>query len=78
MADGCVSFCRILEIIIYTLHHWYTFRFLMSTAFSSEKADSVIIHLLEVMAIISIPAEIKTNNTPSYVSKKMEYFFYLL
>ncbi|KAL6091523.1 hypothetical protein STEG23_015555, partial [Scotinomys teguina] len=35
---------------------------------SSEKADSVMMHLLEVMAIMDIPTEMKTDNTPAYVS----------
>ena len=49
--------------------------FQWATALSSEKADSVITHLLEVMAIMGIPAQIKTDNGPSYVSKKMKHFF---
>ena len=39
-------------------------------ALSSEKADSVIMPLLEVMAIMDIPAQMKTDNGPTYVSKK--------
>ncbi|KAL6087838.1 hypothetical protein STEG23_011789 [Scotinomys teguina] len=46
-----------------------------ATALSSEKADSVIMHLLEVMAIMGIPAQIKTDNAPAYVSGKMKQFF---
>ena len=42
---------------------------------SSEKTDLVITHLLEVMAIMGIPAQIKTDNDPAYVSKKMKQFF---
>ncbi|KAL6076291.1 hypothetical protein STEG23_002994 [Scotinomys teguina] len=34
----------------------------------SERADSVITHLLEVMAIMGIPAQIKTDNATAYVS----------
>ena len=47
-----------------------------ATALSSEKADSVITHLLEVMAIMGIPAQIKTDNGPAYVSKKRKQFFF--
>ena len=47
----------------------------MYTALNSEKADSAITHLLEVMAIMDIPAQIKTDNALAYVSKKMEQFF---
>ena len=49
--------------------------FQWATALSSEKADSVITHLLDVMAIMGIPAQIKTDNGPAYVSKKMKQFF---
>ena len=38
--------------------------FQWAIALSSEKTDSVITHLLEVMAIIGIPAQIKTDNGP--------------
>ena len=49
--------------------------FSMATALSSEKVDLVIMHLLEIMAIMSIPAQIKTDNALAYVSKKMKQFF---
>ena len=48
--------------------------FQWAIVFSSEKADSVIMHLLEVMAIMGIPAQIKTDNGPVYVSKKIKVF----
>ena len=44
--------------------------FQWTTALSSEKADSVIAHLLEAMATVSIPAQIKTDNASTYVSHK--------
>lgn len=49
--------------------------FQWATALSSEKADSVITDLLEVLAIMGIPAQIKTNNGLVYVSRKMKCFF---
>ena len=49
--------------------------FQWATALSSEKADSVITHLLEVMAVMGIPAQIKTDNAPAYISTKLEQFF---
>ncbi|MBV2133725.1 DDE-type integrase/transposase/recombinase [Pseudomonas sp. MAP12] len=49
--------------------------FQWATALNSEKADSVITHLLEVMAVMGIPAQIKTDNAPAYVSTKLEQFF---
>ena len=51
--------------------------FQWTTALSSEKADSVITYLLEVTAIMDIPAQIKTDNHPAYVSKKMKLFWLL-
>ena len=48
--------------------------FQWATALSSEKADLVIMHLLEVMFIVGIPAQIKTDNSPAYVSKKVKHF----
>ena len=42
---------------------------------SSEKADSAITHLLEAMTIMGIPVQIKTDNGPAYVSKKIKQFF---
>ena len=39
--------------------------FQWATVLSSEKPDSVIMHLLEVMAIIGIPSQIKTDNGPA-------------
>ena len=49
--------------------------FQKATALNSEKADSVITHLLEVMAIMCIPAQIKTDNASAHVSTKLEQFF---
>ena len=46
-----------------------------ATALSSDKADSVITHLLEVMVIICILVQIKIDNCPAYVSKKMKQYF---
>lgn len=45
---------------------------------SSGKIDLVITHLLEFMAIMGIPAQIKTDNALAYVASKMEEFFCLL
>ena len=51
---------------------YHTFsRFQWATALGSEKADSVIAHLLEVMAIMGIPVQFKTDNALAYVSSKM-------
>ena len=49
--------------------------FLWATALSLEKADSVTTYLLEVMPIMDIPEQIKKDNCPAYVSKKMKQFF---
>ena len=55
----------------YAVFHW-------ATSLSSEKADSVIINLLEVVAIMGIPAQIKTDNGPANVSRKMKQFLFNL
>lgn len=41
---------------------------------SSEKANSVITHLVEVIAIRGIPVKIKADNAPAYVSSKVKQF----
>lgn len=53
----------------------HTQAFNKATALSSEKADSVITNVLEIMAIMWIPIEIKIGNAPAYVSSKMKQFF---
>ena len=61
----------------YIVHHpidTYS-SFQWATALNSEKADSVITHLLEIVAIMGILVEIKTDNGPAYVSRKMNQFF---
>ena len=52
--------------------------FQWEAALHSEKADSVITNLLEVTAIMGIPAQIKTDNAPAYVSKKMKQFLLII
>ena len=52
--------------------------FQWAIALSLEKSDSVIMYLLEVMDIMCIPAQIKTDNGPAYVSKKWNVFFLLI
>lgn len=46
--------------------------FQWATALSSEKTDCIITHLMEIMAIMGITAQIKTDNAPTYVSNKMK------
>ena len=62
-----------LKYVHHTIDTYSGFQW--ATALSLEKADSVITHLLEVMAIIGIPAPIKSDNAPTYVSKKTKWFF---
>jgi hypothetical protein len=54
--------------------------FQWATALASEKADSVITHLLEDMAIMGIPIQIKMDNSLAYISNKMKQglFFYTI
>ena len=49
--------------------------FQWATALSSEKADSVITHLLKLMTFMDIPAQIKTDNALAYISSKLKQFF---
>ena len=53
-------------------------RFQWATALNSEKADSVIKHLLEVMDTMGIPVHIKTDNAPAYVSSKMNPLLHII
>ena len=50
----------------------------MAIALSSEKADSVTAHLLEVMTIMEIPFQIKTGNASAYISIKIKGFFHVI
>ena len=65
-----------LKYVHHTIDTYSGFQW--ATALSSEKADSVITHLLEVMAIIGIPSQIKTDNGPAHVSKKMKQFLLII
>lgn len=62
-----------LKYVYHTIDTYSGFQ--RATALSSEKADSVITHLLEVMAIMGISVQIKTDNVPAYDSSKMKQFF---
>ena len=54
------------------------FRIAKGNYFESEKTDSVITYLLEVMAIMGIPAQIKSDDVSAYVSKKIKQVFLLI
>lgn len=49
--------------------------FQLATSVSSEKPDCVVTHSLEIMAIMVIQTQNKTDNAPTYVSSKMKQFF---
>ena len=61
-----------LKYVHHTIDTYSGFQW--ATALPSEKADSVITHLLEVMAIMGIPTQIKMDNGPLYISNKMNNF----
>ena len=61
-----------LKYIQHTIDTYSGFQW--ATALSSEKADSVITHLLEVIAIMGIPTQIMMDNGPAYISRKMKWF----
>lgn len=46
-----------------------------ATGLSSVKADSITTHLLEIMEIMGIPAQIKPGNAPAYVFNNTKQFF---
>lgn len=52
------------QTIVYSGFQW-------ATALSSAKTACVITPLLEIMPIIRIPAQIKTDNVPEHISNKM-------
>ena len=59
-----------LEYVHYTIDKYSGFQW--SAALSSDKTNSVITHLLEVMTIMGIPVQIKTDNAPAYVFSKIK------
>ena len=65
-----------LKYVHHTIDAYSGFQW--DTPLSSEKADSVITHLLQVMAIMGISAQIKTDNGPAYVSRKMKWILLIL
>lgn len=48
--------------------------FQWATALISERVDCVIIALMEIMTVMEIPAQIKTDNAPDNVLNNMEQF----
>jgi hypothetical protein len=46
----------------------------MGNYLSSQGPSSVISHSSEVMAIMGVPVQMKTENAPAYVSSKMKHF----
>ncbi|NXG95008.1 POK6 protein, partial [Stercorarius parasiticus] len=49
-------------------------KYIWATAQAGEKAAHVIRHLTSSFAVMGIPEEIKTDNGPAYVGKKVEQF----
>jgi hypothetical protein len=52
--------------------------FQWATAVSSEKTDSINTHLLEVIAIMGVLVQIKTENAAIYISSKLKRFFHTI
>ena len=63
-----------LKYVHYTIDTYSGFQWGTGTALSSEKTDLVIRQLLEVMIIMGIPEQVKTDNDPAYVSNKIKQF----
>jgi hypothetical protein len=55
-----------LKYLCHTIYTYSGFQWAIITL-ASEKADSIITHLLEVMAIMGISTQIKTDNGPAYI-----------
>ena len=49
--------------------------FQWATTLALIKADSVITHFLEIIAIMGMPTQIKMDNGPAYISNKMKQCF---
>ena len=60
-----------LKYVHHTIDTYSGFQW--ATALASEQADSEIIYLLEVMAIMGMP--IQMDNSPAYISNKMKQCF---
>lgn len=58
----------------YTIDTYAGFQW--ATPLASEQADSVITHLLDIMAIMRIPRQIKTGNAPAYKFNDAIFFTY--
>jgi hypothetical protein len=50
----------------------------MASAISSEKAESVIMHLVDVTVSMWLPIQIRTDNALAFVSSKMEQFLHII
>ena len=59
-----------LKCVHHTINTYLGFQW--ATALSSAKANSFITNLLEGMAIMHIPRQIKTDNAPAYVFNKIK------
>ena len=68
------SFGR-LKYVHHTIDTWSHLQW--ATPLPSEKADSVITHLFTCFAVMGVPAELKTDNTPAYCSRKLAAFLSL-
>lgn len=64
---------RKLKYVHHTIDTYSEFQW--ATALSSEKTDSVITPLLEAVALTGIPVQIKIDNAPPYVFRKMRQLF---
>ena len=71
MANGCN-----LHFFLWTTKMCASYyrHFQWATALHSEKADTVITHLLSCFAVIGLPIELKTDNAPAYQSAKLAHF----
>lgn len=68
------SFGR-LKYVHHTIDTWSHFQW--ATPLPSEKANSVITHLLTCFAVMGVSTKLKTDNAPTYCSRKLAAFLSL-
>jgi transposase InsO family protein len=59
----------------YVCHSIDTYSKFQWATLTKEKADAVILHLLEAFNVMGIPHTIETDNASAYTSQKLKSFF---
>ena len=67
-----VSSFGCLKYVHHTIDTWSHFQW--ATPLPSKKTDSVITHLLTYFTVTGVPTKLKTDNAPTYCSRKLAAF----